>query len=157
VIEDSATVRPIHRIPVEVEKQITTQSFRQTITPLTLPDGSDVFQTVSTKTYVRVIVWGQVPQLRLMIIIAPMVIMVTTISLILLSFYRARNLRLKHDIYFDPMDVLHIIAACSSGNVQTITFPDYNNNISAFCKYVDVELPEGKAGDEQGFRFSERM
>ncbi len=111
---------------------------------------------VPTKIYVQVIVWGQMPQLRLMITIAPMVIMITTISIALLSLYRARKLHLKHDIPFDPMNVLHIVAACSSGNVQTIQFPDYSEDIGVFCKYVGVRFPEGRAGkdDVQSFHFS---
>ncbi|KAF8689736.1 hypothetical protein AX14_001497 [Amanita brunnescens Koide BX004] len=137
--------------------EATATALRQSFTSkFEFPDMPGIFQTVSTKTYMQVIVWGQVAQLRLMIIIAPMAIMISTISLVLLSFYRARHLRLKYDSHFDPMDVLHIIAACSSGNVQTITFPGYSNDISAFCKYVDVELPEGRTGDDQGFRFSEK-
>lgn len=155
-IEATATVRPIHKISV-AETDHTKQALRQSFTSkFEFPDMPGIFQTVSTKTYMQVIVWGQVAQLRLMIIIAPMAIMISTISLVLLSFYWARHLRLKYDSHFDPMDVLHIIAACGSGNVQTITFPGYSNDISAFCKYVDVELPEGRAGDDQGFRFSEK-
>jgi hypothetical protein len=74
----------------------------------------------------------------------------------LFSLYRARKLRLNHDIPFDPMNVLHIIAACSFGNVQTIQFPDYTEDIGTFSKYVGVGFPEGRAGkdDVQGFHFS---
>ena len=85
-----------------------------------------------------------------------MVIMTTTISIAVLSLYRARKLRLKHDVSFDPMNILHIIAACSSGNVQAIQFPDYSEDIGTFCKYVGVGFPEGRGGkdDIQGFHFS---
>lgn len=131
------------------------QASRQA-SPMYLPST----QTVSMIIYVQAIVWGQDPQLKLIIIVAPMAVTITTILVLLFSLYRARKLCMKHTICFDPMDTLHVITAsrCSSGNVQTIPFLDYNRDISTFWKDVEVQLPKGRGRDnEGGFQFRRRI
>jgi hypothetical protein len=78
----------------------------------------------------QAVVWGQVPELRLIITISPSAIMITTIAIFLFSLRKAQNLALDHIASFDPMNPLHVIAACGSGNVQTVRF-QATANISA--------------------------
>jgi hypothetical protein len=77
-------------------------------------------QTFSSTTYVHAIVWGQVPRYRLIIVISPLEIMIVTIIIILASLYSARHLRLDGIASFNAMDTMHIITACSAGNVHTV-------------------------------------
>ena len=111
-----------------------------------------------SRTYVHAIVWGQVPRFRVIIVISPFAIMIATIVIILVSLYRARHLDLHHAIAsFSTMDSLHLIAACSSGNMHTLPFPDYSQDIALFSKNVQVELTEMEAGSGvAGFRISSR-
>ncbi|KAF8337158.1 hypothetical protein F5887DRAFT_985531 [Amanita rubescens] len=103
------------------------------------------------------VVWGQVPELRLIIIISPLAIMITTISIFLFSLHKAQNLTLDHIASFDPMNPLHVIAACGSGNVQTVAFPGYSKHITSFSKDLEVQLPECHARNESaGFQFFRR-
>ena len=95
------------------------------LTPVCPPGCPDPYQSFPLRTYVHVIVWGQVPRFRVVIVISPLVIMIATVVIILSSLYRARHLDLHHAIAsFSTMDSLHLIAACSSGNVHTLPFPD---------------------------------
>ena len=84
--------------------------------------------------------------------------MITTVVIILASIYRARHLDLYHGIAsFSAMDPLHLIAGCSSGNVHTLSFPDYSQDIALFSKNVRVELTEMEAGNGvAGFHLSSR-
>lgn len=87
--------------------------------------------------------------------ISPLAIMIATVVIILASLYRARHLDLYHGIAsFSPMDPLHLITACSSGNVHTLSFPDYSQDIGLFSKNVRVELTEMEGGSGvAGFSF----
>ena len=115
--------------------------------------GSDchgtLFRSFPSATYVHAVVWGQVPRYRLIIAISPLAIMIATINIVLASLYRARHLNRDYIASFNAMNTLHIIAACSSGNVHTVSFPDYGEDIGLFGKDVQVEL-SGAAG----FHFS---
>ena len=83
--------------------------------------------------------------------------MIVTVVIILASLKNARHLDLDHIASFNAMDTLHIITACSSGNVNTVTFPDYSENIDSFSKGVEVEFTEIDAGSgAAGFRLSSR-
>ena len=83
--------------------------------------------------------------------------MVATIVIILASLFRARHLGLDYIASFNPMDTLHIITACSSGNAHAMLFPDYGKDIGLFSKDVRVELPEIDAGTgAAGFHLSPR-
>ena len=83
--------------------------------------------------------------------------MIATIIIILAALNNARYLDLDYIASFNAMDTLHIITACSSGNVHTVSFPDYGKDVAAFSKDVDVELTEIKAGSgAAGFHFSPR-
>ena len=115
-------------------------------------------QSLPSRTYVHVIVWGQDPRFRVIIVISPLVIMIATVVIILASLYRALHLDLHHGIAsFSAMDSLHLIAACSSGNVHTLPFPDCSQDIALFSKNVRVELTEMEAGSGvAGFRISSR-
>ena len=105
-------------------------------------------QSFPSTTYVHAVVRGQVPRFRLIIVISPLAIMLATIIIILASLYRARHLDADYVASFNTMDTLHIIAACSLGNVHTLSFPDYD-------KDVRVELSEIGAGSgAAGFHFS---
>lgn len=120
--------------------------------------GSDchtLFRSFPSTTYVHAVVWGQVPRYRLIIAISPLAIMIATINIVLASLYGARHLDLDYIASFNAMDTLHIIAACSSGNVHTVSFPDYGEDIGLFGKDVRVELSEIEAGSGvAGFHFS---
>ncbi|KAF8726409.1 hypothetical protein AX14_007909 [Amanita brunnescens Koide BX004] len=114
-------------------------------------------QSFSSTTYVHVIVWGQTPRYRLIIAISPLAIMITTITIILASLYRARRLDVDYIASFNAMDTLHIISACSSGDVHAVSFPDYSKDIGLFSKDVEVGLTEVKNGSGvAGFRLSQR-
>jgi len=124
------------------------------------PDSSESCpppQLFPSTTYVNAIVWGQVPRFRLIVAISPLVIMIATIVIILTSLNNARHLDLDHIASFNAMDTLHIIAACSSGNVNAVSFPDYSKNIGMFSKDVEVEFTEIAVGSgAAGFRLSSR-
>ena len=108
-------------------------------------------------TYVNAVVWGQVTRFRLIVAMSPLVIMIATVVIILASLNNARHLDLDYIASFNAMDTLHIIAACSSGNVNTVSFPDYSKNIGLFSKDVEVELTEIEVGrGAAGFRLSSR-
>ena len=108
-------------------------------------------------TYVNAVVWGQVPRFRLIVAVSPLVIVIATVVIILTSLNNARHLDIDHIASFNAMDTLHIIAACSSGNVNTVSFPDYSKNIGLFSKDVEVEFTEIEAGSgAAGFRLSSR-
>ncbi|KAK2464929.1 hypothetical protein APHAL10511_003005 [Amanita phalloides] len=121
-----------------------------------LRDKTSTRQSVGLTTYEQVIVWGQDPQLKLIILISPSAIMITTLFIILFYLYRARNLSLDHAASFDPMNTLHVVAACSSGNVQTVVFPGYDENMEAFSKDVKVRLLTEERGDAAGFHIYRR-
>jgi hypothetical protein len=112
-------------------------------------------QSFPSTTYVRAIVWGQDPRFRVIIVLSPLAIMIATVVIILASLYRARHLDLYQGIAsFSAMDPLHLIAACSSGNVHTLSFPDYCQDIGLFSKNVRVELTEMEArSGVAGFSF----
>ena len=120
--------------------------------------SSCLTRTFSSTTYVHAIVWGQVPRYRLVIVISPLAIMIVSIIIILASLYSARHLRLDGIASFNAMDTMHIITACSSGNMHTLSFPDYNSkDIGAFGKDVRLELSEIEAGmGTPGFHLSPR-
>jgi hypothetical protein len=81
--------------------------------------------------------------------------MTATMIIILVSLYKARYLDLDYIASFNAMDSLHLITACSSGNVHTVSFPDYSQDIGLFSKDVEVGLSEKKAGSgATGFHFS---
>ena len=85
--------------------------------------------------------------------------MIMTVVIILTSLNNARHLDLDHIqvASFNAMDTLHIIAACSSGNVNMVSFPDYSKNIGLFSKDVEVEFTEIEVGSRAvGFRLSSR-
>ena len=83
--------------------------------------------------------------------------MITSITIILASLYRARHLDVDYIASFNAMDTLHIISACSSGDVHAVSFPDYSKDIGLFSKDVEVELTEVKDGSGiAGFRLSRR-
>jgi hypothetical protein len=112
-------------------------------------------QSFPSITYVHAVVWGQVPRFRLIIVISPLAIMLVTIIIILASLYRARHLDADYIASFNTMDTLHIIAACSLGNVHTLSFPDYDKDLGLFSKDVRVELSDMGAGSgAAGFHFS---
>src|SRR6266550_4037181 len=116
--------------------------------------GETETQDYSLTKNLQVVVWGQVPGFRLIIIISPLAIMITTIAIFLFSLHKAHNLALDHIASFDPMNPLHVIAACGSGNVQTVGFPSHSNHISLFSKDLEVQLPECRARNEPaGFQF----
>lgn len=82
--------------------------------------------------------------------------MFATVIIILVSLYRARHLGADYIASFNTMDTLHIITACSLGNVHTLSFPDYDEDIRLFSKDVRVELSEIGAGSgAAGFHFSQ--
>jgi hypothetical protein len=115
-------------------------------------------QSFPSTTYVNAIVWGQDSRLRLLLVTSPLAIMVATIAIIVASFYRARHLGLDRRIAsFDIMDTMHIIVACSSGNMHIVLFPDYNENLDLFRKDLGVKLIEGAPGSRAaGFHASLR-
>ena len=114
-------------------------------------------QLFQSTTYVNSVAWGQVPRFRLIVAISPLVIMIATIVIILTSLNNAKHLDLDHIASFNAMDALYIIAACSLGNVNTVSFPGYSKNIGLFSKDVEVELTEIEVGKgAAGFRLSSR-
>ena len=116
---------------------------------------SDCPQSFQSTTYVHAIVWGLTPRYRLILAISPLAIMTATMIIILVSLYKARYLDLDYIASFNAMDSLHLITACSSGNVHTVSFPDYSQDIGLFSKDVEVGLSEKKAGSgATGFHFS---
>ncbi|KAF8726412.1 hypothetical protein AX14_007909 [Amanita brunnescens Koide BX004] len=69
----------------------------------------------------------------------------------------ARRLDVDYIASFNAMDTLHIISACSSGDVHAVSFPDYSKDIGLFSKDVEVGLTEVKNGSGvAGFRLSQR-
>ncbi|KAK2459917.1 hypothetical protein APHAL10511_008046 [Amanita phalloides] len=117
--------------------------------------GAELKSTaVMSTTYAIAIVWGNFSSLKLAIAVIPLLIMVTTICVILLSIRRARGLTPKHIVSFNPMNTLHVIAACSSGNInaRNALFPDYNKDIGAFGNNLRVRLPIGQEGAASGFQ-----
>ena len=107
--------------------------------------------------YEQVVSWGpSTPQLKLFIMIAPLVVMISTIVLILVSFYWSRNLSLdQSNMSFNPTSMLHMVSACSVGDVGRLgSLPHYHENYDLFTKcetmqvglFVDKErrLREGK-------------
>jgi hypothetical protein len=81
--------------------------------------------------------------------------MTTTIIIILLAMVQSWKEPLEHVMYFDPMDTLHIIAACSSGDVQNQSFPDYDQDIGGLAK-KRIHLPDDRIdGTAAGFRISD--
>jgi hypothetical protein len=77
--------------------------------------------------------------------------MTTTIIIILLAMVQSWKKPLEHVLCFDPMDTLHIIAACSSGDVRNQSFPDYDQDIGGLGK-KRIHLPDDGAA---GFRISD--
>ena len=141
------------------------QVVRQMLIGVTIPcQGNDTsistcpyLESFQSITYVHAIVWGQVPRFRLIIVISPLAIMLATIIIILASLYRARRLSADYIASFNTMDTLHIIAACSLGNVHTLSFPDYGEDMGLYSQDVRVELSETRieAGSGvAGFHFS---
>lgn len=123
--------------------------------PKACPDCGLLPQSFPSRTYVHAIVWGQIPRYRLILAISPLAIMTATMIIILVSLYKARYLDLDYIASFNAMDSLHLITACSSGNVHTVSFPDYSQDIGLFSKDVEVGLSEKKAGSgATGFHFS---
>ena len=135
-------------------------TFRQIARAGLLPPGFDPYLQIQpnsfpSTTYVHAIVWGQAPRLRLIIVISPLAIMLATIIIILASLYRARHCGTDYIASFNTMDTLHIITACSLGNVHTLSFPDYGEDIGLSSQDVLVELSETGAGSgAAGFHFS---
>ena len=82
--------------------------------------------------------------------------MIATVVIILASLHNARYLDLDHIASFNAMDALHIITACSSGNVNTVSFPDYKENIGMFSTDLEVVFTEMDARRAAGFRLSSR-
>ena len=83
--------------------------------------------------------------------------MIATIIIILTSLNNARHLDLDHIASFNAMDALHIIIACSSGNVNTVSFPDYSKNIGLFSEGLEVEFTQIDAeSGAAGFCLSSR-
>ena len=86
-----------------------------------------------------------------------MAIMIATIIIILASLCRARHLGLRSIASFNAMDTMHIITACSLGNVHETVFPDYDGNIGLFSNDMAVELAEIDARNgAAGFYLSPR-
>ena len=112
-------------------------------------------ESLPSTTYVHVIAWGQVPRLRIIIVISPLAIMLATIIIILASLYMARSSGADYIASFNTMDTLHIVAACSMSNLHTLSFPNYGGDIGLFSKDVRVEFSEVGAGSgAAGFHFS---
>ena len=113
-------------------------------------------QSFPYTAYVNVIVWGQVSRFRIIIAISPLAIMIATIVIILDSLYKARHLDLDYIASFNAMDTMHIITACSSGNVHTVSFPAYTKDMGMFSKDVQVKLSEIEPESTAGFYFTSR-
>jgi hypothetical protein len=83
--------------------------------------------------------------------------MIATVVIILASLNNARYLDLDHIASFNAMDALHIITACSSGNVNAVSFPDYRENMGLFSTDLEVVFTEIDArSGAAGFRLSSR-
>ncbi|KAF8623853.1 hypothetical protein AX15_006172 [Amanita polypyramis BW_CC] len=112
-----------------------------------LLDNRTVFyERISTKS-LEVVVWGHIPNIRTPVMLAPLIIMALNIILLIHSFIRCAEMvnegrwdDLKHIMYFDPMDFLHVLAACKSSNVGGLAFPSYDQDIGKYVEKVDVVL-----------------
>ena len=49
-------------------------------------------------------------------------------------------------MYFDPLDILHVVAACRSSNVHELAFPDYDQDLGAYGENVKVGLGINRRG-----------
>jgi hypothetical protein len=79
--------------------------------------------SVNTTISEEAVIWGPShPQLKLFIVIAPMLVMITTILLFFVSIYWAlttQDINLENITSFDLKATHNIVAACSSGHVMT--------------------------------------
>ena len=83
--------------------------------------------------------------------------MMASIDILLASLYGARHLDLDYIGSYNAMDTLHIVTTCSSGDVHTVSFPDYSNDIGLFSDDVEVEFTEiTDRNGVAGFRLFQR-
>ncbi|KAF8336764.1 hypothetical protein F5887DRAFT_920701 [Amanita rubescens] len=103
--------------------------------------------TVQVTIYANNVLWGPAhTSLRIdAIMISPLAIIISTILIILFSFLLIQKRDLKHNMFaFNPMSTLHVVAACSNGNVQSTTFPQADYDLDRDSKTVIVTLYEGR-------------
>ncbi|KAF8623983.1 hypothetical protein AX15_006100 [Amanita polypyramis BW_CC] len=91
--------------------------------------------------FVAAFVWGHISQSRIPTVVSPLIIMITTIIIVLCTFFRFIGRKnSEHILYFDPMDVRHVIAACGPSNVNELTLPDCGQDIIVYSEDVQIGL-----------------
>ncbi|KAF8336081.1 hypothetical protein F5887DRAFT_1285508 [Amanita rubescens] len=85
--------------------------------------------------------WGAAdPKYKLLIVAAPLLIMLSTIIIILVALSLAWPLKWsKNNMSFDPMSIIHLIIACSIGQVDPLQFKGYDK-ASIYDKPNDVKF-----------------
>jgi hypothetical protein len=98
-------------------------------------------QPVQAEVYETFVSWGpESPKYKLLIVAAPLLIMLSTIAIILVAFYWAWPLQwTESNMSFDPMSIIHLIIACSNGEVRLgpLLFDGYDKK-SVYDKSQDV-------------------
>ncbi|KAF8623837.1 hypothetical protein AX15_006162 [Amanita polypyramis BW_CC] len=105
------------------------------------------YEDNSTKA-LDVVVWGHIPDVRIPVILVPLIIMVLNIAFLAYVFIKCQGIiragrwdDLKHIMYFNPMDFLHVLAACKSSNMAGLAFPSHaQGDNGKYFEKVDIEL-----------------
>ena len=77
-------------------------------------------QPVQAKVYETFVSWGPAtPKHKLLVVAAPLLVMLSTIVILLVAFYRAWSLHWTNiDMSFDSMSIIHLVVASSIGKVE---------------------------------------
>ena len=103
------------------------------------------------------ILWGPTVHVKLIVVIAPVAIMLTTILIILVSFYWvrvARKMDLKDIMSFNPTATPHIVAACCSEHVVAWNkqgLPAYKE-MDTFSRDLHLQWDRGEDHKEGSFK-----
>jgi hypothetical protein len=103
------------------------------------------------------IFWGPAVHVKLIVVTAPVAIMITTIFIILVSFYRVRvagKMDLKDIMSFNPTATPHIVAACCPGHIMAWnkqSLPAYKE-MDTFSRDLHLQWDRGEDHKEGSFK-----
>ena len=123
-------------------------------------DSQVPHQPVFAKINETFVFWGAAdPKYKLLIVAVPLSIMVSTIVIILVALYLARPLKWSYEnMSFDPTSIIHLIIACSIGQLDPLQFKGYDE-ANTYDRPNDVkfglaEMPRYKC--REGFKLKQR-
>ena len=130
---------------VKIENEFTPQNMRFAL--FSFSNDAIPRRQVNATIYANNVLWGPAfTSLRIeAIMISPLAIIISTILIILFSFLLIQKRDLKHNMFaFDPMSTLHVVSACSNGDVQSTMFPHADSDLDRDSKTVNVTLHDGR-------------